>query len=231
MEQFPVIMRNTIDACIKHNTKLVFFDNTYMYPQNSIPLTENSPFEPVGPRGKVRAEIATMLLNEMEAKRIEAVICRAPEFYGPDKTKSLTNTLIFENIKKRKPCKVLLRDDTLRTLIWTPDAGKATALIGNSPDTYNQTWHLPCDDNRLTYKQMVDLASAICGDEIVYSILGKFTLKIGGLFSKEIREIQELLPRYSQDNIFVSDKFKKRFPEFEVTTYRDGFEILLSNNQ
>jgi len=31
IEQFPVIMRNTIDACIKHNTKLVFFDNTYMY--------------------------------------------------------------------------------------------------------------------------------------------------------------------------------------------------------
>jgi hypothetical protein len=28
------------------------------------------------------------------------------------------------------------------------------ALIGNTADTYGQTWHLPCD-NRLTYKQFI----------------------------------------------------------------------------
>lgn len=32
-QQFPLIMRNVIDACKKYGTKLVFFDNTYMYPQ------------------------------------------------------------------------------------------------------------------------------------------------------------------------------------------------------
>ncbi|GEM_PF-1668331 len=30
-EQFPVMMRNVIDACQKHQCKLVFFDNTYFY--------------------------------------------------------------------------------------------------------------------------------------------------------------------------------------------------------
>jgi hypothetical protein len=29
------------------------------------------------------------------------------------------------------------------------------ALIGNTADTYGQTWHLPCDDNRFTYKQFI----------------------------------------------------------------------------
>jgi hypothetical protein len=43
----------------------------------------------------------------------------------------------------------------LRTLIFTPDASKAMALIGNTADTYGQTWHLPCNDNRLTYKQFI----------------------------------------------------------------------------
>ena len=93
-EVFPVIMRNVINACKHHSAKLVFFDNTYMYPQNSNPLTEETTFAPVGNKGKVRAHIASMLLREMESKTIEAVICRAPEFYGPDKTQSITNTLI-----------------------------------------------------------------------------------------------------------------------------------------
>jgi hypothetical protein len=38
----------------------------------------------------------------------------------------------------------------------TPDASKAMALIGNTTNAYGQTWHLPCDDNRLTYKQLID---------------------------------------------------------------------------
>lgn len=104
-----------------------------------------------------------MLLKEIDNKNIDAVICRAPEFYGPGKTQSLTNTLIFDKIKQHKKLKVPLRDNTLRTLIWTPDASRAMALIGNTPDTYNQTWHLLCDDSRLTYKELINIASEIYG--------------------------------------------------------------------
>jgi nucleoside-diphosphate-sugar epimerase len=229
-QQFPVFMRNTINACTEHGAKLVFFDNTYMYPQNNIPLTEETKFDPVGPKGRVRADITNMLLDAMHAGTLKAAICRAPEFYGPDETRSITNSLVFENIKKGQKPKVLLRDDTLRTLIWTPDASKATALIGNTPDAYNQTWHLPCDDNRLTFKEMIEHASSVCGRAIHYKVINKFSLELASLFKKNIKEILELLPRYQQDNIFLSDKFQRRFPEFEVTTYGKGIETILKEN-
>lgn len=35
-------------------------------------------------------------------------------------------------------------------------------------------------------------------------------------------ELWELLPRYAQDNLFDSTRFKQRFPEFSVTSYREG---------
>jgi nucleoside-diphosphate-sugar epimerase len=229
--QFPVIMRNVIDACKKHNTRLVFFDNTYMYPQNDKVLTEESEFAPVGQKGEVRKLVSSMLLEEMKLKQIEAVICRAPEFYGPGKTHGITNTIIFENIKQGKKLKVFLKDNTLRTLIWTPDASKAMALIGNTSDAFNQTWHLPCDDNRLTYKQFIDLASDIYGKQLKYSIISKSTLKLGAIFSKDLRELQELLPRYEHDNIFDSSKFKHRFPEFIITTYRQGIDQILNEQK
>lgn len=34
------------------------------------------------------------------------------------------------------------------------------------------------------------------------------------------------MPRYGVDNIFVSDKFKKRFPEFRVTTFLEGLRAV-----
>lgn len=229
--QFPIIMRNVIDACKKHNTRLVFFDNTYMYPQNDKVITEETEFAPVGQKGAVRKKVASMLLEEMKLKQIEAVICRAPEFYGPGKTQSITNAIIFENIEQNKKLKVFLKDDTLRTLIWTPDASKAMAIIGNTSDAYNQTWHLPCDDNRLTYKQFIDLASNIYGKKFKYSIISKSSLKVGAIFSKKLRELQELLPRYENNNIFDSSKFKLRFPKFSITTYREGIEQIMNEQK
>ncbi len=221
-DQFPTMMQNVIEACKKHSAKLVFFDNTYMYAKTSAVQTEESPFEAIGRKSTVRSKIAKMLLTEMEKGSIEAVICRAPEFYGPRKTQSITNTMVFENIQQNKKLKVPLTDNTRRTLIWTPDASRAMALIGNTPVAFNQTWHLPCDDARLTYKEMIELASKIYQQELSYSIVKMWQFKLGILFNKKLKELQELLPRYKYDNIFSSEKFKNRFPDFELTTYEKG---------
>ncbi|WP_343746567.1 NAD-dependent epimerase/dehydratase family protein [Chitinophaga sp.] len=225
-EQFPRITGNVIEACKINKTRLVFFDNTYMYPQDGRPLTEQTPFEPAGRKGRVRQEMANMLLKEINAGTIEAVICRAPEFYGPGKTQSITNTLIFDNIKKHKKLKVPLRDDKLRSLIWTPDASRATALIGNTPGAYQQTWHLPVDNNRLTYRQFIALASSVYNTELKYSVIPKIFFKTGALFNSRVKELQELLPRYEYDNIFDDSKFRKRFPDFQITTYREGVTLI-----
>ncbi|MBL3547773.1 NAD-dependent epimerase/dehydratase family protein [Chryseobacterium sp. KMC2] len=223
-EQFTMILRNVIDACKINGTKLVFFDNTYMYPQNSQVLTEQTAFAPVGRKGRVRKEMTDMLLKEMAAGTIEAVICRAPEFYGPGKTQSITNSLIFNAIKEDKKLKVPLRDNKLRSLIWTPDASSATALIGNTPDAFGQTWHLPVDDHKLTYQQFIALVSEIYGKEFRYSVIPKMAFRIGALFNKNAKELLELLPRYEYDNLFDDSQFRKRFPDFKVTTYRQGIE-------
>ncbi|MDQ1165513.1 NAD-dependent epimerase/dehydratase family protein [Flavobacterium sp. SORGH_AS_0622] len=230
-KQFLLITRNVIDACKINQTKLVFFDNTYMYPQDNRLLTEETVFDPVGRKGKVRKEMAEMVLNEIKSGELTAVICRAPEFYGPAKTQSITNTLIFNNIKQDKKLKVLLRDNTLRSLIWTPDASRATALIGNTPDAYGQTWHLPIDDNKLNYKQFIALASKIYGKELKYSVISEFVFKIGAIFNKRLKELQELLPRYKYDNLFDDSKFKKRFPDFQVTTYEQGIQQIKNEQQ
>jgi len=221
-DQFPAMLKNTIEACKKHRVKLVFFDNTYMYAKTSEPQTEESAFVPTGRKSRVRAEMAALLLREMDRKTLDAVICRAPEFYGPNKTQSITNSFVFRNIQQNRDLKVPISDHTKRTLIWAPDASRATALIGNTPDAYHQTWHLPCDDSRPTYRELIDLASKIYGQEFAYSVVKMWQFKLGGLSKKKLRELWELLPRYQYDNLFISDKFKAKFPDFNITTFGNG---------
>lgn len=226
--KWPIIMGNIIDACKYHNTKLVFFDNVYMYGSVMGKMTEDTPFNPISIKGDARAEIATMLLDEMKQGAITAMICRAPEFYGPSNTQSATNATIFDNIRKGKKLQVLARDSALKTLIYTPDAGKATALLGNTPDAFNQTWHLPCDTNRKTAKQFIETCSEAYGTKFSYMILKKWMVKVFGLFNSNVKEIEELFYQFEHDYIFVCSKFNKKFPDFRTTTLEEGIQEVIA---
>lgn len=70
------------------------------------------------------------------------------------------------------------------------------------------------------------LAVDVFGTVPSYKVLGKWTLTAAGIVSRQVRELRELLPRYEHDNLFDSTKFKRRFSDFEVTTYRRGLELI-----
>lgn len=227
-EQFPVMMKNVIQACKNHNCKLVFFDNTYMYPKKTVTQTEETPYQPTGLKSTIRANISKMLLEEINNNSLQAVICRAPEFYGTGKTQGISQSMIFGMIQKGKPLNVPVNENKLRTFIFTPDASRAMALIGNTPNAYQQTWHLPCDDNRLTYKEFINLASNIYKKDFQYFVIKLWQFRWASLFNKRVRELLEILPRYNYDNIFISDKFKKHFSDFKITPYPEGVTKIMN---
>jgi nucleoside-diphosphate-sugar epimerase len=156
-QQWPAIMKNVIDACKVHNTKLVFFDNVYAYGKVNGWMTEETPYKPVSKKGEVRKQIAEMLMNEVEKGNIKAQIVRAADFYGPDTPLSMVTVTVFENYKKGGKAQLFISDKFLHSYTYTPDAGKATAILGNTESSYNQIWHLPTNKNVMTGKQFVKL--------------------------------------------------------------------------
>jgi nucleoside-diphosphate-sugar epimerase len=225
-EQFPTMLRNALHAAREVGAKFAYFDNTYMYPQDDSVQTEDTPFAPVGRKGTVRAEMATMVLEEMARGDIPVLIARAPEFSGPGRTQSFTNALVIDRLKTGKRPLVPVTADRRRSLIWTPDASRGLAVLGNASDAYGQTWHLPVDDDHPTYRQFVARAAEAFGSDKRYTVVPKWALSAAGIVSAQAREIRELLPRYAEDNIFDATKFRARFPDFEVTTYREGIESI-----
>ena len=84
-EQFPAILKNVIEACKINNTKLVFFDNTYMYPQDGRVLTEESAFIPYGRKAKVRQKIAINAFEILESACTMMVFILLHFLYYKDK--------------------------------------------------------------------------------------------------------------------------------------------------
>ncbi|WP_164234474.1 NAD-dependent epimerase/dehydratase family protein [Microbacterium hydrocarbonoxydans] len=225
-QQFPTMLRNALDAARTAGASFAYFDNTYMYPQDDRVQTEDTPFAPVGRKGRVRAEMASMVLDEMARGDIPVLIARAPEFYGPGRTQSFTNSLIIDPLLAGWKARVPVRDDRLRTLIWTPDASRGLATLGNAPDAFGQTWHLPVDGDRHTYREFASAAAEAFGRDPDHTVIPEWMLRAAGLLSAQAREIGELLPRYRYDNRFDSTKFAVRFPDFAVTTYRQGLDAI-----
>ncbi len=220
---WPVIIRNVIDACKKHETKLVFFDNVYPYGKAHKPMTENTPYRPISKKGMVRKQVAEMVMDAVEKGDIEALIARSADFYGPATPNSFITAMVFENFAEGKKARWMIRDDVRHALTFTPDAGKATALLGNTPDAYNQIWHLPTDPDALTGREFIELAAAEFGVLPKYTVLKKGLLSVLGLFVPVLRESLEMLYQMEEDYIFYSSKFDRTF-NFRTTHYKDGIK-------
>jgi nucleoside-diphosphate-sugar epimerase len=220
-EQWPVIMRNVVDACMAHKAKLVFFDNVYSYGKVEGVMTEETPYNPCSKKGKIRLSVIEMMWNEVKNGNLEALIARAPDFYGPDTPLSFVNVTVFQNQAKGKKAQWMGNDNKKHSFIFTPDAGKATAILGNTPSAFNQVWHLPTAKNPLTGKEFVELGAKAFGVKPGYMVVPKWMLGLIGLFNPIIKESVEMLYQNEVDYIFDSSKFEKAF-SFKPTSYQEG---------
>jgi len=210
-EQWPVIMRNVVDACIAEKAKLVFFDNVYAYGRVEGVMTEETPYNPCSKKGKIRLKVINMMMDEVKKGNLEALIARAPDFYGPDTPLSFVNVTVFDNLAKGKKAQWMGSDNKKHSFIFTPDAGKATAMLGNAPSAFKQVWHLPTDKNTLTGKEFIGLAAKAFGNKPDYMLIQVWMLRMIGLFNEVIRESVEMMYQNEADYIFDSSKFEKAF--------------------
>jgi nucleoside-diphosphate-sugar epimerase len=214
-------MKNVIDACKKNNAKLVFFDNVYPYGRVNGWMTENTPLNPSSKKGEVRRKIDDMILDEVGRGTLKAIIARAADFYGPNTLLSFVNVMVFDNFKKGKKAQWLINANVKHSLTYTPDAGKATAVLGNTESAYNQVWHLPTDRNALTGKEFIEKVAKEFGMSPRYTVLPRWMVQMVGLFNGIIRESVEMLYQNDFDYLFDSSKFDKAF-DFKATSYGQG---------
>lgn len=211
-ETWPPFMQEVINSCKRHGARLVFFDNVYMYSKTAIPfMTEDSPILPPSEKGKVRQKIHEKIMNEVEKNSLNALIARSADFYGPDDRTSVLMITAAANLMKGKKAQAFGNVNKIHTYTYTPDAAKATAILGNTTDAYNQVWHVPTTKEKLTAADWINLIAGEIGVEPRVQAVPKWMVQILGLFMPVMREFPEMFYQYEQDYIFDSTKFEKRF--------------------
>jgi nucleoside-diphosphate-sugar epimerase len=221
-EKWPLLMKNVIDACIKHQSKLVFFDNVYMIGGDNVNhITEDSPLSPVSKKGQVRAQLNQMIFNQIAKGDLKAIIARSADFYGPVKDRSVMMELVYKNLNSGKKAQWLCNARVKHSFTYIPDAAAAIALLGNTEDAYNQIWNLPSDNNVLTGEEWIRLFADEMDKSIKYQVVPLWMLKILGIFIPVMREFPEMAYQFDRDYIFDSSKFEKRF-KIKATSSEDG---------
>ncbi len=225
-DQWPRVMRNVLDACKKHESKLVFFDNVYAYGYVNGVMTEETPFNPSSKKGEVRAKIATLLLDESKAKNLDAMIVRAADFYGPGAAYGIGNVMITDKVKAKQSPQWFGNTRKIHSLTYTPDAGKTVAILGNTPSAYNQTWHALTSKEKITAEHFARIACELENRPHKIQALPKFGVRLLGLFIPVLREFTEMMYQYEHDYVFDSSKFEKSFNQ-TATSYKEGISETL----
>lgn len=223
-KSWPKIMRNVIDACKASGSKLIFFDNVYMYGKVDGVMTEDTPFNPNSKKGEIRAGIATQLLNEIKAGNINALIARSADFYGPvGFSTSVPNILVFGNLRKDKKAQWLVNAKVKHSFTYVPDAAEALYMLAVRDEAFGQTWHMPAADNPLTGEEFIKEAAKQLNVKNDYSVISKGMMRLGGIFDRTIKESIEMAYQNEFPYLFDSSKFNKAF-NFEPTSYREGIK-------
>ena len=211
-----------MEACIQNQSKLVFFDNVYMIGGNNVNhLRENSPISPVSKKGEVRAQLNKLILEQVEKGRLQAIIARCADFYGPVEANSILIEMVYKNLKKGKKAQWLCSAKNIHSFTFTPDAARGMALLGNSPEANNQIWHLPTDPQAITGEDWIQLFAREMKVPGKFQTFPTWLLKLAGIFNPIMRELPEMCYQYDRDYFFDSSKFCKHF-NFKPTTPEEG---------
>jgi nucleoside-diphosphate-sugar epimerase len=212
-------IRNVIAACLEHNSKLVFFDNVYAIGGNNVNhITENSPISPTSIKGEIRAEVDKLILENIDKNNLQAIIARAPDFFGGTaNANSIVINLVYNNLAKGKKAQWFCNAKVIHSMGYVPDLAKGTALLGNTSEAYNQIWNLPTDTQKITGAEWIKLFATAMNTENDYTTLPNWLIRALGVFVPVMKELAEMNYQYDRDYYFDSKKFNDYF-NFTPTT-------------
>ncbi len=220
--QWPQIMQNVIDACEKAEAKLIFLDNVYMYASPlPVPFDESTPQNPNSKKGKSRKQTADLMIKAVRHKKIKGLIGRSADFYGEGAVNSPFYISFLERMLQGKGPQILVSADIEHTYANVLDNGRALVELALNDNCYGEVWHLPVGEP-ITTNEMLAIFNEKLGSNFKVSVMPAVLKKILCIFIPLLRETKEMEYQFEQKYVMSDHKFRKRFPNFKVSSYQDG---------
>ena len=230
LRDWPILMSNVIAACEKNQAKLIFLDNIYMYwpVPLTVPFDEKHDQNPQTKKGEARKITTDLMLKSIKEKKIQGVIGRSADFYGPGAKNSIPYVSFLDPMLKNKEPRLLTDPKILHTYAYVLDNAKALIMLALDETTHWEVWHLPVG-KPITLEYILDTFNKELNNKFRATVIPKFMQKILGLFIKPLKETQEMLYQFEYPYIMSSEKFLRKFPEFTITPYEVGLKEMVKS--
>ncbi|QNI36936.1 NAD-dependent epimerase/dehydratase family protein [Edaphobacter albus] len=221
-ELHPQVMQKTLDGAIAENVRRILLIGT-VYPYGTpvtAKVTEEHPRNPTTFKGKMRKEQEDLLLAADAAGKIEGVVLRLPDFYGPGVEASFLDGA-FKAAVSGGTADMVGPIDTPHEFVFVPDVGPVALDLAAKPEARGHWWNL-AGAGITSQRKMAEMAFALTGKPMKIRVAGKTMLRVIGLFKPFMRELVEM--HYLQTNPVLLDDtaLTTLLGTVKKTPYEDG---------
>jgi nucleoside-diphosphate-sugar epimerase len=218
-ELFPGLQAGALAAAEAAGARYVSIDNLYMLDASG-PITEASGVAPTSKKGVLRQRMAEDVLAAHERGAVRATVLRSSDYYGPGVTGSAWGERVFAPLVAGKAAQVTGRLDVPHSVAYIEDVGRAAALLATRDEALGRVWiapHAPA----ATARAMVAMAAEAAGVPAKASGMGRFMMRLGGLFVPEARASVEMMDQFTKPFVVDAHAFERTFG-LSATPLREG---------
>jgi len=220
-EILPPTMDNFITTAEVENARLVYVDNLYMYGRVNEPMSESTPVNPCSRKGQLRADLAATLLEAHEQGRVQAVIARGSDFYGPGVLNAGLGEMVLAPALLGKTANAVGDLDMPHTYTYIDDFARGVATLGTRDEALGQVWHTP-NAEALSTRQMLNMVYSEAGQSPNYRSAPGLLLTGMGLFNPMIRELKEMIYQFEIPFIVDNSNYDRVFGDVTPTPQREA---------
>jgi nucleoside-diphosphate-sugar epimerase len=209
-QTLPPIMNGIIEGAAAAGARLAYGDNLYAYGPVDGPIREALPYRPIGPTTRVRAEVATTLMNAHAAGKVRATIGRASDFYGPRARQSKVGDGVFARAISGKPAQALGDPDALHTYTFIHDFAAGLVTLAQREEALGEVWHVPSAET-ITTRRFIEMVFQRLGRPARRQTVPRLMISMMGVFLPPLRAVKETLYQSERPWVVDHSKFARAF--------------------
>ena len=211
------VTQKVIDAAAVSRATLIFPGNIYNFGLMREPIREDSRPAPCSRKGGLRVELEKMLEEAARAGRCRVLTVRLPDFWGPNVMNAGVRP-VFENAPRGKSLPWLATIEVPHQAVYTVDAAEIIArlMLRPQPAAAYEVWNYGGQvfpSMRWFFGQVAQEA----GKPLKTMVMGRFAIRLLGLFIPVLREVKEMLYLYENAVVMDDTKVRQAFPDFRET--------------
>jgi nucleoside-diphosphate-sugar epimerase len=156
---------------------------------------------------------------------MRTTILRAPDFYGPNSELSYVRA-IFDAAVKGGTANVIGPIDTPHEFVFVPDLAETLIALSEKDEAYGKAWNV-AGPGLITTRQFAELVFGAVHQKPRLRIVGKFMLRVLGMFNPFLREIVEMHYLWTTPVKLDDARLRQLLPTLHKTPYGEGIRLTI----